>query len=44
MNAIWGNLEEETRFIDGGEYKGTWNAIGMDGIGKFILPHGSYNL
>ncbi|CAL7938082.1 unnamed protein product [Xylocopa violacea] len=33
------NLREETRFIDGSEYKGTWNVHGMDGVGKFVLPH-----
>ncbi|CAK9807320.1 MORN repeat-containing protein 5 [Anthophora quadrimaculata] len=32
-------LEEETRFIDGSEYRGTWNDLGMEGIGKFVLPH-----
>ncbi|KOC59120.1 MORN repeat-containing protein 5 [Habropoda laboriosa] len=35
------SLEEETRFVDGSEYRGTWNELGMEGIGKFILPHGT---
>ncbi|XP_017886363.1 MORN repeat-containing protein 5-like [Ceratina calcarata] len=32
-------INDETRFIDGSEYKGTWDTFGMDGIGKFTLPH-----
>ncbi|XP_033322258.2 MORN repeat-containing protein 5 [Megalopta genalis] len=28
-----------TRFIDGSQYEGTWNAIGMDGIGTYVYPH-----
>ncbi|KAK9308917.1 hypothetical protein QLX08_001323 [Tetragonisca angustula] len=39
MNVQLKNSEEETRFIDGSEYRGTWNTLGMEGIGKFVLPH-----
>ncbi|XP_076631957.1 MORN repeat-containing protein 5 [Colletes latitarsis] len=40
MNVQMINLEEEdTHFIDGSEYNGTWSTLGMDGVGKFCLPH-----
>lgn len=39
MNVQSKNSGEETRFIDGSEYRGTWNVLGMEGIGKFVLPH-----
>ncbi|XP_015439322.1 PREDICTED: MORN repeat-containing protein 5 [Dufourea novaeangliae] len=39
MKAGLKNFEERTRFVDGNEYVGTWNALGMDGIGTYILPH-----
>lgn len=29
---------EESRFIDGSEYKGTWSKFGMEGVGKFTMP------
>ncbi|XP_033306346.1 MORN repeat-containing protein 5 [Bombus vosnesenskii] len=39
MNVQSKNSGEETRFVDGSEYRGTWNVLGMEGIGKFVLPH-----
>ncbi|XP_076166567.1 MORN repeat-containing protein 5 [Ptiloglossa arizonensis] len=40
MNAFLKDFEdEETRFIDGSEYIGSWSALGMEGVGKFCLPH-----
>lgn len=38
MYAKFKNLEE-SRFIDGSEYKGTWSMFGMEGVGKFTMPH-----
>lgn len=38
MYARFNNLEESC-FIDGSEYKGTWTTFGMEGVGKFIMPH-----
>ncbi|XP_076240977.1 MORN repeat-containing protein 5 [Calliopsis andreniformis] len=31
--------EDSIRFIDGSVYKGTWNALGMEGVGRYIGPH-----
>lgn len=30
----------ESFFINGSNYNGTWDAVGMAGIGKYILPNG----
>lgn len=30
----------ESLFINGSNYNGTWDAVGMTGIGKYILPNG----
>ncbi|XP_076395341.1 MORN repeat-containing protein 5 [Megachile rotundata] len=38
MDVPWQRSEEDVRFIDDSEYKGTWNALGMEGIGKYVLP------
>lgn len=43
MYARFNNLEESC-FIDGSEYKGTWTTFGMEGVGKFIMPHSQYIL
>lgn len=43
MYAKFKNLEE-SRFIDGSEYKGTWSMFGMEGVGKFTMPHSQYIL
>ncbi|XP_076295055.1 MORN repeat-containing protein 5 isoform X2 [Lasioglossum baleicum] len=40
MEACLKHFEDgSTRFIDGSQYEGTWNAVGMDGIGTYIFPH-----
>ena len=40
MDFLLKNPEDENvHFIDDSEYKGTWNALGMEGIGKYVLPH-----
>lgn len=31
--------EDDARFINGSLYKGTWDALGMEGIGRYVLPH-----
>ncbi|XP_031842598.1 MORN repeat-containing protein 5 [Nomia melanderi] len=30
---------EGVRFYNGTRYEGTWNALGMDGIGRYVSPH-----
>ncbi|XP_029052505.1 MORN repeat-containing protein 5-like [Osmia bicornis bicornis] len=40
MDFLLKNPEDENvHFIDDSKYKGTWNALGMEGIGKYVLPH-----
>ncbi|XP_046590274.1 uncharacterized protein LOC124293454 [Neodiprion lecontei] len=37
-----GDLREvkgETIFVDGSRYKGTWDALGMAGVGRYRMPH-----
>lgn len=41
---VQGNNEEEDeieklqdiRFVSGGKYEGTWNAITMEGVGRYV--------
>ncbi|XP_076678469.1 MORN repeat-containing protein 5 [Andrena cerasifolii] len=43
MNVQLEDVEEEEvrRFVEGSVYKGTWKPLGMEGIGRFVLPYKS---
>ncbi|XP_046737862.1 uncharacterized protein LOC124406480 [Diprion similis] len=32
-------VEDEVIFVDGSRYKGTWDALGMAGVGRYRMPH-----
>lgn len=33
-------LAEEKYFITGSSYKGSWDALGMAGVGRYVMPNG----